>query len=85
MLWHQDLVDVVCVAASANGKLVFVSDLQGCLHCVDASHREIIATWRSDDSSAVLTSLCSTVLSDNVYLITAVDSTGFCSRHNLLC
>ena len=90
---HQELSDVVCIDASPNGKLVYASDSDGCLHCIDASHREVVATWKPDDASAtggapaaaiqqpaILTSLNATVLSDNAHLITAVDNTGFYFR-----
>ena len=89
----QELIDVVCVTASPDdGKLIYVSDARGRLHCVDASHRDVIATWKPDDATttstaaaaaaaashdcAILTSLSATVLSDDIHLITAVDNTG---------
>ena len=83
-IWHQELSEVVCVAASPNGgKFVFVTDSHGCLHCIDASHHEVVAVWKPEDATgaghdpAILTSLTATVLSDDIFLITALDSTGF--------
>jgi len=61
---------------------LFVSNSHGCLHCVDASHREVVAVWKPDNdaaAAAVLTSLNSTMFSDDTYLIAAVDHAGFCS------
>jgi len=77
-------------ASPDDGKLIYVSDARGRLHCVDASHRDVIATWKPDDATttstaaaaaashdcAILTSLSATVLSDDIQLITAVDNTG---------
>ena len=77
-------------ASPDDGKLIYVSDARGRLHCVDASHRDVIATWKPDDATttstaaaaaashdcAILTSLSATVLSDDIQLVTAVDNTG---------
>jgi len=77
-------------ASPDDGKLIYVSDARGRLHCVDATHRDVIATWKPDDATttstaaaaaashdcAILTSLSATVLSDDIQLITAVDNTG---------
>jgi len=43
-------------ASPDDGKLIYVSDARGRLHCVDASHRDVIATWKPDDATTTTTS-----------------------------
>jgi len=87
VIWRQDFCDVVSIAASPDGKFVFVSDADGRLCCIEASTRAAVAEWKLDDATAaatgghepaVLTSLSAAAFSDDAYLIAATDSAGIC-------
>jgi len=94
-VWYQEIDNVVAIAASPDGKFVYVSNSNGCLYCIGTSHLDIVAQWKPEDAAtaagsanhepAILASLIATGFADRVYLITATDSSGFWScTHTLV-
>ena len=83
---RQELGDVLTIAASPDGKFVYTSCSDGQLYCIDASIRAVVAEWKPEDvEPATLTSLSTSVFSNDVCLITAVDNSGLCSIRLCFC
>ena len=76
---------MMSITASPDGKFVFASNSDGHLHSIEASTHTVVAEWISEDAAAgsrqepaILTLLSAAIFSDDAYLITAIDNSGFC-------